>query len=97
MPRAGIWRQSSVGVASTTNARDPDPVRRTAILGLALVQLAGCAHTERNATSLVVGGIAAMGASLVALRRGPYGPGDYVMTLGLFAALYGTAIYPHDR
>ena len=64
-------------------------MRRVAILGLVLAQLAGCCPTQRR-VALVAGGIAAMGASLVFLRRGPYGPGDYVMGVGFGAAIAGT-------
>jgi hypothetical protein len=71
-------------------------VRRVVVVALMMGQLGGCAHTLDTAIPLIAGGIAAMGTSLVALRRGPYGPGDYVMTGGLFAACYGIAIYPHD-
>ena len=33
-----------------------------------------------------------MGGSLVGLKLGLYGPGNYVMTAGFFAAIYGTTI-----
>ena len=69
---------------------------RVVVIAMIAAQLEGCVHARDRAIPLVVSGIAAMGVSLAALRRGPYGPGDYLMTAGLFAAVYGTAIYPHD-
>ena len=73
-------------------ARDPDGVTRLAC-ALLLVQL-GCAAPQRVPAALIAGGIAAMGVSLVDLRRGPYGPGGYVMTAGLFAAVAGLVLWP---
>ena len=63
---------------------------------LLLVQL-GCTPPQRLPAALIAGGIAAMGVSLVDLRRGPYGPGDYLMTVGLFTALGGIVLWPHDE
>jgi hypothetical protein len=60
---------------------------------LLVVQL-GCIPPQRVPAALIAGGIAAMGVSLVALRRGPYGPGDYVMTAGLASAVGGLVLWP---
>jgi hypothetical protein len=60
---------------------------------LLLVQV-GCTAPQRVPAALIAGGIAAMGVSLVDLRRGPYGPGDYLMTVGLFTALAGIVLWP---
>jgi hypothetical protein len=60
---------------------------------LLVVQL-GCTPPQRVPAALIAGGIAAMGVSLVDLRRGPYGPGDYVMTAGLFSAVAGLVLWP---
>ena len=67
-------------------------MRRAATLGVVIALLSplgGCCARQRR-VALVAGGIAAMGGSLVYLRRGPFGPGDYVMTVGFGAAVAGT-------
>ena len=57
------------------------------------VQL-GCATPQRTkGVALVASGIAAMGVSLFALRRGPFGPADYLMGIGWGAAVVGTVEY----
>jgi hypothetical protein len=63
------------------------------LLVLALAS-SGCASRQRTATALVIGGITAMGVSLFDLRRGPYGPADYLEAAGLGAAVTGLALWP---